>query len=118
MRRYCNPECSKSPAILALLTAAGHRPMVIDYPRQRPDRRTQERLIAKLDAPPESLVRRAAGTDDVVLGPADVIAPFLDNPERQRRPLLESAERALIARPPEERVFELLDEAPPPTARS
>jgi arsenate reductase (glutaredoxin) len=109
-RIYHNPQCSKSRAALALLEERGIDIEVIEYLRHPPAKATLRSLLAKLDVPPLDLVRPnepgyaalAAGAD------AEQVLDFLvREPRALQRPILESANSAVIGRPPE-RVLELI----------
>ena len=112
IKLYHNPRCSKSRAALALLEARNVDFEPIDYlarPLARPE---LERLLAKLGQPASALVRtgepefRQSG-----LGPDADANQLLDllaaEPRLLQRPIVETATRACIARPPE-RLLDLL----------
>ncbi|MES1926509.1 ArsC/Spx/MgsR family protein [Salinisphaera sp. T31B1] len=116
MRLYHNEQCSKSRAALALLRQAGYEPTVIDYIDQPPDTATLDRLLNLLDGEPDTLVRRNdpgftdwADIDEPPLERNRVIEILTVEPALMQRPILETDEGAIIARPPE-RVFELVAE--------
>jgi arsenate reductase len=104
-RIYHNPRCSKSRAALALLTARGIDLEVVDYLRNPPSRDTLRALAAKLCAPPLDLVRVndpelaafAASSPDV----EQVVELLATHPRALQRPIVETADRAVIGRPPE-----------------
>lgn len=111
---YHNPNCSKSRKALELLWDQGTSFDVVEYLSSPPDRTTLARLIAASGESPCRFVRtdtaefRDAGlslTDDA--GVAEVVDLLVEHPEVMQRPIVVTADRVIIARPPE-RVLELL----------
>jgi arsenate reductase (glutaredoxin) len=112
-RIYHNPHCSNSRGALELLTERGAEPEIVEYLRDPPSRLVLERLLRKLGVPALAMVRTkepeyhasvAAGhgtSDDELL---DLLVA---QPKLLQRPIVETADRAVIARPPE-RALELL----------
>ena len=104
---FHNPRCSKSRRALELLLEAGEHPEVVEYLRTPPDRATLEALVAGLESPFASLVRRDARFVELGLSDADcstvqsVVATLLTHPELMERPLVVRDGRVVIARPPE-----------------
>lgn len=102
---YHNPRCSQSRNALALIRAAGHEPVVIEYLHSPP---TRERLLALMQAAglgAADLVRTKeplygelglAGADDAALIDAMLAHPVLIN-----RPLVETPLGTRLCRPPE-----------------
>ncbi|MES1943327.1 arsenate reductase (glutaredoxin) [Salinisphaera sp. PC39] len=113
LRIYHNPRCSKSRQALALLREAGHEPEVVKYLETPPDEAALRRVLAKLDTPAAGLLRHNE-PQFKELGLADrgnlnqqaVIDALVAAPKLLQRPLIETDERAFVARPPE-RVSEL-----------
>jgi arsenate reductase len=111
---YHNPRCSKSRATLELIRARGIEPLIIEYLQTPPDLPTLRGLLVQLGMSALELARRnedswaAAGlrpdADD-----EDVITAMLAHPILIERPIVVSAGRAVIGRPPEN-VNALLDE--------
>lgn len=109
---YHNPLCSKSREALALLTARGLTPTIVEYLRTPLDHAALRALVAKLAVPVRALLREkeAAYADlglDAVDDDARLIDALVAHPELLERPILVHGERAVIARPPS-RVLELL----------
>ena len=83
------------------------------YRKDPPDAATLRRIIAKLEDPPTDLVRRDSRFKKLALTDADVetvdqiVDVIVDNKMLMQRPLLVTADRAIIGRP-KERVRELL----------
>jgi arsenate reductase len=114
MRLYYNPHCSKSRAARSLLEEAGHAVEIVNYLDTPPDAATLAALLDRLDAEPAALVRTsdAGFAEDAAakmpLSRDAVIALLERQPELMQRPVLDTGQQALIARPPE-RVSELVD---------
>ncbi|TVR98711.1 MAG: arsenate reductase (glutaredoxin) [Rhodospirillales bacterium] len=102
---YHNPRCSKSRATLALLQSRGIRPRVIEYLKEPPSAEGLSEIVAMLGMTPRQLLRpkdaAAAGLDDPALDDAALIAGMIANPIVIERPIVLSAGRARIGRPPE-----------------
>ncbi len=112
-RIYHNPRCSKSRGALALLTERGTEIEVIEYLASPPTRRDLEGLLRKLALPALAMVRtdepeyRAAVAAGCGVSDDELIDLLVAQPRLLQRPIFESADRAVIGRPPE-RVLELL----------
>ena len=111
---FHNPQCSKSRGAMALLTARGIAPTVLEYLKTPPDRATLARILSLLGGPPGALVRRDGRYKELGLTEADhatreqVIELLVRHPELMERPVVIVGDRAVIGRPPE-RIEELLD---------
>jgi arsenate reductase (glutaredoxin) len=83
------------------------------YRKDPPDEATLREIIGKLEDPPTDLVRRDSLFKKLDLGDDDVqtvdqvVATILDNKMLMQRPLVVTADRAIIGRP-KERIRELL----------
>ncbi|MBO9469847.1 arsenate reductase (glutaredoxin) [Endozoicomonas sp. G2_2] len=112
MRLYYNPRCSKSRAARQLLEDAGHAVEIVAYLDTPPDTPELAALIDRLDVEPTALVRTTDKAFDSEAGAPLTREAVIDvlqrTPALMQRPVLDTGERALIARPPE-RVFELVD---------
>ncbi len=112
---YHNPRCSNSRTALALLGERGDDVEVIEYLKAPPTRADLEALVAMLDDDPADLVRHdnrfaELGLDpDGYRDPAAVVALLVEHPELMQRPVLVSHGRAVIARPPADKVPAFLD---------
>jgi arsenate reductase len=86
---------------------------VVVYRRDPPDEATLREIIGKLDDPPTDLVRRDSLFKKLELSDGDVqtvdqvVATILANKMIMQRPLVVTADRAIIGRP-KERIRELL----------
>ncbi|AOE61746.1 arsenate reductase (glutaredoxin) [Pseudomonas corrugata] len=110
---YHNPRCSKSRGALELLEARGLTPTVVRYLETPPDAAQLERLLGKLGITARQLLR--TGEDeytslnlaDESLSQAQLIAAIAAHPKLMERPILETADKAVIGRPPE-KILEIL----------
>lgn len=111
---YHNPRCSKSRATLALLTARGIQPRIVEYLKDPPSAPELARLLSLLGLEPRELMRRqeeeyqAAHLDDPGLSRDKLIAAMIEHPRLIERPIVVFGDRAAIGRPPEH-VLEILD---------
>ncbi len=86
---------------------------VVVYRKDPPDEATLREIIAKLEDPPTDLVRRDSLfkklelTDDDVATVDQIVQTIVDNKMIMQRPLVVTADTAIIGRP-KERVRELL----------
>lgn len=114
LRLYHNPRCSKSRAALALLQESGREFEVVRYLDTPPGAAALGQLLRKLGLPAAALLRRnepefeALGlTPDAEIDDCQALALLLEQPRLLQRPILETADRAVIGRPPE-RIREML----------
>ena len=101
-----NPRCSKSRAALQAAEAAGVDLDVVRYLEHPLDEAGLRQLIAKLEDPPQALVRRgdakAAGIAPEAYADVDgVVAVLSAHPELMERPVLVRGDTAVIGRPTE-----------------
>jgi arsenate reductase len=103
---YHNPRCSKSRAAMQAADAAGVKVEVVRYLDEPPDEATLREVLAKLEDPPQALVRRddwktlGISADDI----ADVdgiVAVLTAHPQLMERPVLVRGDTAIIGRPTE-----------------
>jgi len=114
---YHNPRCSNSRTALGLLQdRAGDVDLeVVEYLHQPLDRSGLEALLAILEDAPGDLVRHDQRFKDLGLDPKgytsveSVIDLLVEHPELMQRPVLASGGRAVIARPPADKVAAFLD---------
>ncbi|KAA8559833.1 putative protein YfgD [Pseudomonas extremaustralis] len=110
---YHNPRCSKSRGALELLEARGLAPTVVRYLETPLDATQLKALLAKLGVSARQLLRtgedeyKALNLADASLTEAQLIAAIAANPKLMERPILETADKAIIGRPPEN-VLEIL----------
>ena len=110
---YHNPRCSKSRGALELLEARGLTPTVVRYLETPLDAAQIKALLKKLGISARQLLR--TGEDeyetlnlaDASVNEAQLIAVIAAHPKLMERPILETADKAIIGRPPEN-VLEIL----------
>ena len=110
---YHNPRCSKSRGALELLEQRGLTPTVVRYLETPLDATQLHRLLDKLGISARQLLR--TGEDeykdlnlaDTSLSEEQLIAAIAQHPKLMERPILETADKAIIGRPPEN-VLEIL----------
>ena len=109
---WFNPRCGTAKKALGLLTERGIEPEIRLYLTQPPTRAELERLLDELEGPLAE-VARAKEPSYAELGLSatssrdELIAAILERPILLQRPILQTAGRAVIARPAE-RALELL----------
>jgi arsenate reductase len=107
---YHNPNCSNSRRALVWLQEHDVDHEVVQYLKQPLDRATLESIANGLDDPISDLVRHDKRFGELGLDAADytsekaVVGLLVEHPELMQRPVLVRGARALIARPPEERL--------------
>ncbi|MDQ7985473.1 arsenate reductase (glutaredoxin) [Pseudomonas sp. G34] len=110
---YHNPRCSKSRAALQLLEERGLQPTVVHYLDNPPSAAQLREVLDKLGLPPRQLLRsgedeyRQLNLADQALGDDALIEAMVAHPRLIERPILITADRAVIGRPPEN-ILELL----------
>ena len=104
---YHNQSCSTSRHAMSAADEADVAVDVVKYLNTPPDAETLRGIIDKLQDPVTDLVRRdntfaAAGlTDDDVATPEQVIDVLVANPKLMQRPVIVTADTAIIGRPKE-----------------
>ena len=102
---YHNPRCGKSRQTLELLRERGIEPAIVEYLKTPPDAAELRRILGLLGLTPRQLLRKReaaeAGLDDATLSDDELIAGMVANPITIERPILVTAERAALGRPPE-----------------
>jgi arsenate reductase len=112
---YHNPRCSKSRQTLALLEENGVDANVVHYLDTPPEPERIRELLKLLGISARELLRskeapyQALGLDDPQTSDATLIAAMSANPILIERPIVASADRAVIGRPPEN-VLSLIEE--------
>ncbi|MFB3303312.1 arsenate reductase (glutaredoxin) [Pseudomonas sp. AMR01] len=110
---YHNPRCSKSRGALELLEARGLKPTVVRYLETPLSAAQLKALIGKLGIGARQLLRtgedeyKALNLADDSLSEGQLIAAIAEHPKLMERPILETASKAIIGRPPEN-VLEIL----------
>jgi len=102
---YHNPRCSKSRQTLDLLRGRGVEPRIVEYLKTPPEAAELRRILGLLGLTPRQLLRKKeaaeAGLDDPTLSDDALIEGMVANPITIERPILVTAERAVLGRPPE-----------------
>ncbi|WP_104910743.1 arsenate reductase (glutaredoxin) [Pseudomonas sp. LG1D9] len=110
---YHNPRCSKSRGALELLQARGLAPTVVRYLETPLDAAQLEALLGKLGISARQLLRtgedeyKTLNLADASLSEAQLIAAIAAHPKLMERPILATANKAVIGRPPEN-ILEIL----------
>jgi len=110
---YHNPNCNSSVNAVNIAQELGVDADVVIYRKNPPDAATLRAIIAKLEDAPTDLVRRDATWDKLGLTDADVttvdqiVDVIVANKMIMQRPVLVTADKAIIGRP-KDRVRELL----------
>lgn len=110
---YHNPRCSKSRGALELLEARGLAPTVVRYLETPLDAAQLSALLGKLGLSARQLLRtgedeyKTLNLADAQLSEAQLVAAIAAHPKLMERPILETADKAIIGRPPE-RILEIL----------
>ncbi len=104
---YHTPRCSKSRGALELLEARGLTPTVVRYLETPLNAAQIKALLAKLGLNARQLLRtgedecKSLNLADASLSEAQLIAAIAAHPKLMERPILETADKAVIGRPPE-----------------
>ncbi|GAB2489045.1 arsenate reductase family protein [Arenimonas alkanexedens] len=108
LRYWHNPRCSKSREGLALLASRGIAPELVLYLAGPPTTAQIQALLGKLGGDPRQLLRfKEDEARTLGLSPGDErpmaewAALLAANPRLIERPVLETADRAVIGRPTE-----------------
>ena len=110
---YHNPRCSKSRGALELLEAHGLTPTVVRYLETPLDAAQIKALLKKLGISARQLLRtgedeyKTLNLADASLSDTQLNAAIAAHPKLMERPILETADKAIIGRPPEN-VLEIL----------
>ncbi len=113
---YHNPSCSTSRKVLGMLRENGIEPQIVEYLKTPPDRGTLARLVAAMQAPVRSILRRKAPPyaelqlDDAKWSDDQLLDLMVANPILIERPIVVTSQGARLCRPPES-VLELIGDA-------
>ena len=110
---YHNPRCSKSRGALELLEARGLAPTVVRSLETPLNAAQIQALLGKLGLSARQLLRtgedeyKSLNLSDPSLSESQLINAIAAHPKLMERPILETADKAVIGRPPEN-VLEIL----------
>lgn len=110
---YHNPRCSKSRGALEMLEARGLAPTVVRYLETPLNAAQIQALLGKLGLSARQLLRtgedeyKSLNLSDPSLSESQLINAIAAHPKLMERPILETADKAVIGRPPEN-VLEIL----------
>jgi len=109
---YHNPRCSKSRQALALLTENAIEPIVVEYLKTPYTKEQLRTLCKKLNVRAQDLIRKNEAVykerfADSELSEEEWIDAMITHPILVERPIIESADAAVVGRPPE-RAMEIL----------
>ena len=102
-----NPRCSKSRETLELLKKKGVEPVIREYLKAPPSKTEVEGLLAMVGGDPTMLIRdgeaefKALKKKKADLSRADIVKAIAAHPVLLQRPIVVTAKRAAIGRPPE-----------------
>ena len=98
-----NPRCSKSRQALALLEKSGHEYRIIDYLKTPPTFIELKEILKKLKMKPEGILRKKEAKDAKIgdLSGNELLKAICKNPRALQRPIVVTADKAVIGRPPE-----------------
>lgn len=102
---YHNPRCGKSRDTLKLIEDKGITPKVVEYLKKPPSAAELTRVLSLLGKRPADILRRKeaaeAGIDPALLDDAALIQAMIANPIVIERPIVVTATKAALGRPPE-----------------
>lgn len=105
---YHNPRCSKSRQTLALLTAQGLEPEIIEYLSSPPSRVELKEILQKLDLRPRDIIRKGEviykelELADDQLSDDQLITAMAAHPILIERPIVVNGAKAALGRPPKQ----------------
>lgn len=105
---YHNPRCTKSRETLALLKERGIEPRIIEYLNAPPSPLELKGILKKLGLKPHDIIRdnepryAELGLKDRQVSDDELLALIAANPILLQRPIVVSANKAAIGRPPEQ----------------
>ena len=114
---YHNPSCGTSRNTLAMIEAAGYRPIVVEYLKTGWTREKLTALFAAMNAKPRDLLREK-GTRVAELGLLEpgvsderILEEMIAHPSLVQRPIVVTPKGTKLSRP-SEAVFDLLERKP------
>jgi arsenate reductase (glutaredoxin) len=102
---YHNPRCNTSRKTLELLRGKGVEPDIVEYLKTPYTAALLKTLLGQLGLPAKAIIRKkeaaAAGVDPATLSEDQLVAAMAKNPIIVERPIVVSAGKAALGRPPE-----------------
>ncbi len=102
---YHNPRCGKSRDTLKLIEDKGISPHVVEYLKTPPSAAELTRILSLLGKRPAEILRKKeaaeAGIDPAKLDDSALIQAMIANPIVIERPIVVTASKAALGRPPE-----------------
>lgn len=102
---YHNPHCSKSREALALITARGIEPSIVNYLETPPSRLELRKILSSLGLKASDIVRSKEKLyDELELASAtedELIQALSEHPSLIQRPIVMAANKAVLGRPPQ-----------------
>lgn len=101
---YHNPRCAKSREALQYLKSIGIEPEIIEYLKTPLDSSAIEKLLMKLNLPPEGIIRKKENLykekfANKRFNSHEWIEILAENPILIERPIVEKGHKAVLARP-------------------
>lgn len=101
-----NPRCSKSRTTLALLEEKGVKVEIVHYLENTPNKTELSAVLEKLALTPRDIIRKGEAAYkenglDKDLSDNKIIDILVNNPILIERPIVITAQKAAIGRPPE-----------------
>lgn len=102
---WINPKCGTCQKVLAALRAKGHDPIVVEYLKTPPSAAEIDAVCRKLGVEPQAIARQKEPIYPAIAARCktrqDWLRALHENPVLIERPIVFTADRAVIARPPE-----------------
>ena len=104
---YHNPRCSKSRQTLQLIEEKNIEPVIVEYLKTPPTKSELKKILKMLSMKPRDLLRKKEAEykeqalDDTSLTDEQIIDIMLAHPKLIERPIVVTADKAALGRPPE-----------------
>ncbi|ARJ66760.1 arsenate reductase (glutaredoxin) [Magnetospirillum sp. ME-1] len=102
---YHNPRCGKSRDTLKLIEDRGISPTIVEYLKEPPSAAELSRILSLLGKRPADILRKKeaaeAGIDPAKLDDSALVQAMVANPIVIERPIVVTATKAALGRPPE-----------------
>ncbi|MBL0058566.1 MAG: arsenate reductase (glutaredoxin) [Elusimicrobia bacterium] len=105
---YYNPHCGTCLKVKERLESRGVQPKIVEYMKDPLSVKTLERILKKMGLGPAAITRfkepfwMEKALDPDRLGRKEWLEMLAEHPFLIQRPIVETKERAVVARPPEE----------------